>query len=124
MSNNWWASKLGQPQTTRQEMPLPPSQVPMAYAPPATAPSFQQQQGARPTASAQASRCPSCGGGNYGSIEGTKPRCYECGYPLVQSGSGMGKGITGGPTPAGPTQAAVQVATGGWNPTTIIGKLG
>ena len=124
MSNNWWANKLGQPQSApRQEMPAPPSQRPMSYAPPSSAPAFQQQ-GARPIASAQASKCPSCGSGNYGSIEGTKARCYECGYPIVQSGSGMGKGITGGPTPSGPTQAAVQVATGGWNPTTIIGKLG
>lgn len=123
MSNNWWANKLGQPQTTRQEMPLPPSQVPMSYAPPAQSPSFQQQ-GVRPTASAQAGRCPGCGSGNYGSIENTKARCYDCGYPIVQSGSGMGKGISGGPQASGPTQAAVQVPTGGWNPTTIIGKLG
>jgi hypothetical protein len=42
----------------------------------------------------------------------------------VQSGSGLGKGITGGPQASGPAQPAVQVATGGWNPTTIIGKLG
>jgi hypothetical protein len=35
----------------------------------------------------------------------------------------MGKGIVSGPQPTGPVQAAVQVATGGWNPTTIIGKL-
>ena len=123
MSTNWWANKLaGQtpnaPQP-RQEMPLPPSQIPMAYTPPA-----QPQQGARPTASASASRCPGCGSGNYGSIEGTKARCYDCGYPIVQSGSGLGKGITGGPQAAGPAQPAVQVATGGWNPTTIIGKLG
>lgn len=124
MSSNWWANKLGQPQqTTRQEMPLPPSQKPMAPAPPPSSPAYQQQ-GARPTASASASRCPGCGSGNYGSIEGTKARCYDCGYPIVQSGSGMGKGISGGPQASGPAQPAVQVATGGWNPTTIIGKLG
>jgi hypothetical protein len=123
VSTNWWANKLaGQaPQSPqpRQEMPLPPSQIPMAYTPPA-----QPQQGARPTASANASRCPGCGSGNYGSIEGTKARCYDCGYPIVQSGSGLGKGITGGPQASGPAVPAVQVATGGWNPTTIIGKLG
>jgi len=123
VSTNWWANKLaGQaPQSPqpRQEMPLPPSQIPMAYTPLA-----QPQQGARPTASANASRCPGCGSGNYGSIEGTKARCYDCGYPIVQSGSGLGKGITGGPQASGPAVPAVQVATGGWNPTTIIGKLG
>lgn len=125
MSSNWWANKIGQPQTpsTRQEMPIAPSQIPMSSAPPSVAPSFQQQ-GVRPTASANASRCPGCGSGNYGSIEGTRARCYDCGYPIVQSGSGMGKGISGGPQASGPPQAAIQVATGGWNPTTIIGKLG
>ena len=47
-------------------------------------------------------------------------RCYDCGYPLTQTGTG----IAGVNAPsAGPTQAAVQVPTGGWNPTTIIGKL-
>jgi len=119
---SWWADKLSQPQQQSRPAnmpPMPPSQQPMTYAPPAP-----PQQGVRPPASANASRCPSCGSGNYGSIEGTKARCYDCGYPIVQSGSGLGKGITGGPQAAGPVQPAVQVATGGWNPTTIIGKLG
>jgi hypothetical protein len=53
----------------------------------------------------------------------SKARCYDCGYPLVQSGSGMGKGITGGPSSSGPATPARQIASGGWNPTTIIGKI-
>lgn len=127
MSNNWWATKLGQPQQAqpRQEMPLPASQVPMARMPQSTNP--------QPTtflpSSGNASNCPSCRSKNYmkvgsqvtssGAVDAW--RCYDCGYPLTQTGTG----IAGVSAPsAGPTQAAVQVPTGGFNPTTIIGKLG
>lgn len=124
MSNNWWASKLGQAQPQqRQEMPLPASQIPMARAP-QPAP----QQSAFLPSNGASSSCPSCRSKNYmkvgsqvtasGSVDAW--RCYDCGYPLVQRGSGIG-GVS---TPsAGPTQAAVQVPTGGWNPTTIIGHI-
>jgi hypothetical protein len=42
---------------------------------------------------------------------------------LTQSGSGVGKGIAGGPQASGPAQASKQVATGGFNPQTIIGHI-
>jgi hypothetical protein len=116
--SDWWANKLGtaQPRTTNLP-PMPPSQQPMTMAPPAP-----QYQPNLPPSSAQASVCPECRSKNYGSFEGAKARCYDCGYPIRQSGSGLGKGIS---VPMeGPTQAAVQIQTGGWNPTTIIGKLG
>ena len=123
-SSSWWAQKLGaqpQPQVPRQAPPP-------AYTPPtlpaAPAPSMSPQ---RPPGGADpAGRCPSCGSGNYvqvGSIvgmNGSVPtmRCYDCGYPLTQSGTGI-HGIA----PTGPTQKAVQIPNGGWNPGTIIGHL-
>ena len=127
MSNaDWWAKQLGNqtpaPVQPRQvNNPMPPSQQPMTqYAPPQP-----QQPAAKAQSAKQTQSCPECGSGNYMSPSQTIGlRCYDCGYPIVQSGSGLGKGITGGPQAAGPAQPAVQVATGGWNPTTIIGKLG
>jgi hypothetical protein len=35
----------------------------------------------------------------------------------------MGRGVTSGPQASGPAQAARQVETGGFNPTTIIGHI-
>jgi hypothetical protein len=84
----------------------------------------QPQPNLRIGSAGQTQRCPECSSNNYMAVSNAAPRCYDCGYPIVQSGSGLGKGITGGPQAAGPAQPAVQVATGGWNPTTIIGKLG
>lgn len=119
-SSSWWANKLaaqvpqGRPDNSP---PMPPSQQPMTVAPPATV-----RQPNLPPSSSQVSSCPECRSTNYGSVEGAKARCYDCGYPIRQSGSGMGKGIS---VPMeGPTQAAIQVETGGWNPQGIIGKLG
>jgi hypothetical protein len=113
MSSNWWANKLG---TTPAPIPTA-TQLPQQ---PMYQPQPQQPQYTPPVAS---NNCPGCGSGNYSAAGGGRARCYDCGYPIQQSGSGMGKGIVSGPQPTGPVQAAVQVASGGWNPTTIIGKL-
>ena len=113
MSSNWWANKLGTTPAPRQD----PVQQPVYQQQPQVP---QQPQYIPPVAS---NNCPGCGSSNYSSAGGGRPRCYDCGYPIQQSGSGMGKGIVSGPQPTGPVQAAVQVETGGWNPTTIIGKL-
>lgn len=123
MSSNWWANKLGQPQRPADLPPMPPSQQPMTtYTPPARPQRL-------PESVAAASQCPGCRGGNYVkigeqvTINGSVPtfRCYDCGYPLVQSGSGLG-GASSAPREGGVTPAK-QVETGGWNPTAIIGKL-
>ena len=124
MSSNWWADKLGTPQQPRQpQQPLAP--VPQQYVPqqpvyppqpaPVQYPPSQQIQ--------TTPRCPGCGSGNFSGAEGTRPRCYDCGYPIQQSGSGVGKGIVGTPTASGPTQPARQVQSGGFNPQTIIGHI-
>jgi len=111
MSSNWWANKLGTTPAPRPEA----TQLPQ--------PTYQQPQQPQYTPPVASNNCPGCGSGNYSAAGGGRARCYDCGYPIQQSGSGMGKGIVSGPQPTGPVQAAVQVETGGWNPTTIIGKL-
>lgn len=123
MTNNadWWAKKLGNPPAPAPVMP----QVPMAQPMPAT---YQQppQPQYPPTVQVtpQAERCPGCGSGNYGgATPEARKRCYDCGYPLVQSGSGMGRGIVGQGGTASAAQPARQVETGGFNPQTIIGKI-
>ena len=128
MSNNWWANKLtGAP--AQQQAPSTPQYVapqPAQYAQPPQ-PQYPPQQQMTP----QAPRCPGCGSGNYGSLNdaargmAATARCYDCGYPLQQSGSGLGKGIVGqGGQAGGAATPARQVATGtGFNPTTIIGHI-
>lgn len=119
MSNSWWANKLGAPQQPQSRPPItPPSQAPMTpYQPPQ-----QQQQTNLPASATSAARCPNCGSGNYGgATPEARARCYDCGYPLQQSGSGM-PGVRV-PT-EGPVQAAKQVDTGGFNPGQIVDRIG
>ena len=120
-SQNWWANKLGaQPAAPQHQGPswIRPMQQPQ----PNLIPNGQNNS-TPPVVASPIERCPGCGSGNYGgATPEARKRCYDCGYPLVQSGSGLGKGING-PKAEGPTQAAKQVQPGGWNPTTIIGKL-
>lgn len=125
--SNWWADKLG---GSKQVSSTPPTQLP---APVPFNMQSVQQTGRVPveyntetdqvTTKAQhlrkSSICPECNSGNYFSIANTMPRCYDCGYPVVQSGSGD----TGIGT--GPIQAANQVSTANnYNPSQIIGRIG
>jgi len=122
MSNaDWFARKLSTPQPQQPAGPEP------TYVPQVQNPTPNVGQYSYPSATPaipRGDRCPGCGSGNYGgATPEARKRCYDCGYPITQSGSGMGKGITSGPQASGPTQAATQVPTGGWNPTTIIGHI-
>ena len=107
---------MGGTPAPRQDTSTVPMQQP-AYQQPQM-PQAQQPQ----MPPVQVNRCPGCGSSNYGgATPESRKRCYDCGYPIQQSGTGVGKGIS---VPMeGPTQASIQVPTGGWNPTTIIGKL-
>lgn len=122
MSNaDWFAKKLGVPQAQQPAGPQP------TYVPNVQNPTPYVGQPSYPSATPaipRAEQCPGCGSGNYGggSVESRK-RCYDCGYPITQSGSGVGRGITSGPQGSGPAQAAKQVQTGGFNPQTIIGHI-
>ena len=114
MSSDWYTRKLNGNTGMPQPSPLPPTQLPP------TAPPYNPQQPQEttrvPDSAVSASRCPGCGSGNYGKsamAPEAKARCYDCGYPVVQSGSGVGKGITqqggGAPIPAR------QIQTGGFS---------
>ena len=122
MSNaDWFARKLNA-QPTQPQAPAPRyvAPQPATYAQPQQ-PQYPPSQQTTP----QAERCPGCGSGNYGgATPEARKRCYDCGYPIQQSGSGVGKGVVGnGGQASGPATPAVQVQTGGWNPTTIIGHI-
>ena len=129
-SSDWFAKRMGVPQQQQQpNYTQPPTPtVPQQFTPQNPAYPTQQyvpeQTGARPTASVESTRCPGCGSGNYGKspmAPESKARCYDCGYPLVQSGSGMGS--AGSQATGGPAIPAKQIQTGGFNPTTIIGHI-
>jgi hypothetical protein len=78
-----------------------------------------------PDSAQTSSRCPGCGSGNYGKsamAPEAKARCYDCGYPVVQSGSGVGTGIS--QANGGPAIPAKQISTANnWNPQGIIGHI-
>jgi ribosomal protein S27AE len=128
MSNaNWWNKKLGNPNavpTTPPTSPLPSN----VYRPTPQQPNIQvsydpnQDQLVTRAASARdTERCPNCTSGNYMAPQGTqRKRCYDCGYPLVQAGSGVG-----GTGSEGPVTPAKQPAQGsGFNPTVIVDRIG
>ena len=123
MSNtaDWFAKKLNAQPQAPQAQPQYVAPQPATYVPPAQ-PSYPPSQQATP----QAPRCPGCGSGNYGSPAGSRPRCYDCGYPIQQSGSGLGKGIINpGQSAAGPATPARQIPTGTFNGTKpVIGADG
>jgi hypothetical protein len=127
MSNNWWAKKLGTPV---QPSSTPSTNLPSGnvYRPPQQTPNVQvsydpnqDQLVTRAQSARDTERCPGCMSGNYMAPVGTqRKRCYDCGYPIVQAGTGAG----GTGSSSGPTIAAKQPnQSGGFNPTTIVGRL-
>jgi len=123
MSSDWYARRLNGNAGPTQPSPLPPTQP--------AAPPYNPQESTRiPESSVAASRCPGCGSGNYGGVvpEGSmsgmaaRAKCYDCGYPIVQSGSGVGKGISqpgGGPA----IPARQSTTSNNFNPQGIIGHI-
>jgi ribosomal protein S27AE len=125
MSNaDWWAKKLGQPVPQGRPDPspaMPPSQQPMQVMP-----SFQQAQPdlsrLAPSSKSTAS-CPDCGSGNFmAPTPQIAPRCYDCGYPVQQSGSRFGS-LTGAHVEGTTQQAAGNDTSNNWNPQGIIGHV-
>lgn len=127
MSNaDWWAKQLGaQPQAPQQvpvaaprpaNNPMPPSQQPMTQ--------FQQpqQQASRAQSASQTATCPECGGTNYMSVQKAAARCYDCGYPLSQSGSRYGS-LTGAKVEGNVKSAIGNDTQSNWNPQGIIGRV-
>lgn len=126
--SNWWAARLSgggnYGTSTTNRTPTPPSREgPARPAPPPTTNQQPQPHSQRPPQSSlQQDHCPACGSSNYmqaPQYPNSAKRCLECGYPVVQSGSGVsGVGQTDGSV-----KQAKQVQGGGFNPTTIVGKV-
>jgi hypothetical protein len=123
MSSDWYARKLNTTPQPVQPRPTPPVSPP-APTPFNPTPDMPQEAPRLPQSAVNASRCPGCGSGNYGAVTPeSKARCYDCGYPLQQSGSGVGTGITQ-PGGSGPAQPARQISTANnFNPQGIIGRI-
>ncbi len=126
-SSNWWANKLGANGPLPNTPPVSPPQG-NVYRAPQQAPNVQvsydpnqDQLVSKAQSSRDSERCPNCVSGNYMAPQGTqRKRCYDCGYPIVQGGSGVGgTGQGGSPIPARqPSQG------GGFNPNVIVDRLG
>ena len=123
MSADWWAKKLqGQVPQPRQDSspPMPPSQQPMT-------PYVAQQPMSNPNVSkaqsaSQTQVCPNCSSRNYMSVGGAKLRCYDCGYPIEQSGSRHGS-LTGATVEGNVKSARGNDVTNNFNPQQIIGRI-
>lgn len=118
MSSSWWAKKLGGGGQPAGPTPHQPSPPPSGYYPPQPQqqpypqqqppPSQEQEQEgeglhrgdprswsrASKAAKEETTTCPECGSGNYFSATyakkgSNKSHCFDCGYPLMQSGSGL-----------------------------------
>lgn len=124
-SADWWAQRLAQTQPQApvgrpaNNIPMPPSQQPMQVMP-----TFQPQAQASEKAQSakQTASCPDCGSGNYFAIQNAAPRCYDCGYPIQQSGSRFGS-LTGAHVEGAAKQASGNDTTNNWNPQGIIGRI-
>ena len=124
MSNaDWWAKQMGaQPaqQPRPANNPMPPSQQPMTpYIPPQ--PQVQQPQ-TKAMSAQQNQMCPNCSSANYMSVGGAKLRCYDCGYPLEQSGSKYGS-LTGAKVEGNTKSARGNDTANNWNPQGIVGRI-
>ena len=118
---DWWAKQLGGqvPAQRPADIPMPPSQQPMTrYVPPQPQVPVTKAQSANQTQS-----CPNCGGNNYMSPSPQIAlRCYDCGYPLEQSGSKFGS-LTGAKVEGSVKSARGNDGTSNWNPQGIIGRI-
>lgn len=118
-SEDWWSKRLQQPSNTPAQIPnAPPSQQPMTQ--------FNPPSPANPAAKAASARqtqtCPDCNSDKYFGFNGSRPRCYECGYPMEQSGSKYGS-LTGAQVVGDTKSASGNNPTNNYNPQQIIGRI-
>ena len=90
--------------------------------PMAQMPAFQRPATERAASARQTATCPDCGSGNYFSIQNAAPRCYDCGYPLEQSGSKYGS-LTGAKVEGNTKSARGNDTANNWNPQGIVGRI-
>ncbi len=123
MSNaDWWSKQLGvqpaAPVARPADIPMPPSQQPMTpYVPPQP-----QQPSIRIGSTGQTQLCPDCNSNNYMAVQNAAPRCYDCGYPLQQSGSKFGS-LTGAKVEGNIKSSIGNDTQNNWNPQGIIGRI-
>lgn len=122
MSNaDWWANKLAQTQPQppvgrpANMLPTPPSQVPMQAMPSFQPVPSQTPQGTSAQSAKQIYTCPECGSGNYMAVANAAPRCYDCGYPISQSGSRYGS-LTGAHVEGATKSATGNDPSSNWSP--------
>jgi hypothetical protein len=118
---DWWAKKLQQPNNQpRQDItpPMPPSQQPMTrYEAPQP-----QTVNLRIGSAQQTQTCPECSSNNYMAVQNSAPRCYDCGYPISQSGSRYGA-LTGAKVEGNVKGALGNDTASNWNPQGIVGRI-
>jgi ribosomal protein S27AE len=127
MSNDWWSKKLSNPSSTQSTPPTSPP-ASNVYRAPQQTPNVQvsydpnqDQLVTRAQSARDQERCPGCMSGNYMAPVGTqRKRCYDCGYPIVQAGTGVGGTGQGG----SPIAAKQPSQGGGFNPTVIVDRIG
>lgn len=126
---NYWQRRLAKT-PAKEQPPVPPMPAtgirPYAAQPSAVA----EQQPAAPALSAPATSapaptgCPQCHSTNFGSpTSNTAPRCFECGYVPGGSYQSAQQGMTGIAN-EGPVNKTKQVASGGFHPQQIVGRIG
>lgn len=117
--SDWWARKMGAPASSvpaRTDSPMLHGQPVNQHANPSSLPQKRQ-----PPHQRASGYCPDCNSGNYFSMNGGRARCYDCGFPIVQSTSGATSVSNEGgkPTPA------VQVhGVSNFHPGEIVGRIG
>jgi hypothetical protein len=124
-SADWFAKKLNSNPPTPTYRPettpvVPPSQLPMSAMPQ----QFQLAQDPAQLAQSakQTESCPECSSGNYMSKPGTPTRCFDCGYPIEQSGSKYGN-LAGARVTGSGGDARGNDKTNNYNPQGIIGRI-
>jgi ribosomal protein L37E len=122
-NSDWWTKQLGTQSKPIQQrpvdIPLPPSQQPMTrFEPPVP----QQPAVTKAQSAKQIQTCPECGSNNYMSVANAASRCYDCGYPLSQSGSKFGS-LTGAKVEGSVKQSLGNDTQNNYNPQSIIGRI-
>jgi hypothetical protein len=123
---DWWSKNLGGQPAQRQSTPTSPlpnvRYVPEGnvHSTPVTYDPNADQLMTKSQAAKQTESCPGCMSGNYFAAQGSeRKRCYDCGYPIVQSGTGAGFSTNSG----GPATPAKQVSNGSGFSWTIGEKM-
>lgn len=126
-NNDWWSKKLTGQTTPGAPRTSPPVNIPYTHQPgnpnvPVTYDPNSDQVMSKAQSAKQSSRCPGCNSGNYMAPPGTNlMRCYDCGYPLVQAGSGV---ISTSSSGGAATPAKQPNQGSGFNPNIIVERLG